>query len=742
MNGGDFARCRISCKIMRVPAMEHAMTDRMFDDPDQLLEQTRSLRLLARRLVADPHGAEDLVQSTWLVAYSDTGPENRPTRWLRGILRNLRRQERRSARRRRQREEAVARPAAVDADSVEQLETLQAVVEAVRGLPTGYRETVIARYFKDEKPRETARRLNVPASTIHTRLHRAIGLLREALDRRHGGDRQSWRSALISLESLAPSVIVGAKLKVAVLAAAVVGLVWSISEVLPRTQSGPPISRTGAQVVADTTNAGEPPPIRPAGLGAPDPGNLAPPPGIGRRVDEPNRRPPPGRPGPSSASRTPRPVGSAVSGPHASPLPRADDLALLNQLAQDWFSIWFEREQPDVDTSARRRLQSALTRAKDEFLREWDRVSKKRDLMASYPDLREVFHNAFPYSKVPGKTTGRVTEVSPTEDTPAYDLRVPRSYDASRPHRLVVLVPGIDQGGSYRIRAEDYFAATWERAEVSDESIFVIPRVSENPTLDWYLESDALEQNTGSASLFLPMASVQRTYRLDRERVFLDCGRGSSGFGVWMAANFPSRFAGLILRWPVDVSDLRLGSLTGLPVLVITNPETRPAGLELARRLNQLEEGTCTVLDGKGWYPFPDSSHEIEHWIREIRRRENPKRVVIEPNNDLFNDGFWVRITRAKPLALVTPDRQTKLIVEADKVANQIRISATGVTGLELLLNHELVDLDRPFTVITNGEVMEQTRRPSLNTLTFGMFGAFDPTWIYTSSLAVRVPRR
>ena len=210
------------------------MTKPLISDTQALLAETRALRTLARSLVGDPDSADDLVQGTWLAALRSRPPVEGVGRWLRGILRNLLRQERRSTERRMRRERDVAR-AGVQPDgsrNLEQLEVLQAVVEAVRGLAEPYRDTVMARFFRDEKPAEIAKRQGVPHTTVHTRLHRALVMLRQSLDRRFAEDRHAWRTSLaflLNTKTLIPSIVMSSKLKVAVLVVAVLGLFWSLS---------------------------------------------------------------------------------------------------------------------------------------------------------------------------------------------------------------------------------------------------------------------------------------------------------------------------------------------------------------------------------------------------------------------------------------------------------------------------------------------------------------------------------
>ena len=167
-----------------------------------LLAQEGWVRDLARRLVRDPHLADDLAQEAYLAALEDPTPGYRSLRsWLATVLRNrlrerLRREERRTAR-----ERAAARDdrAPSTLELVERVSIHQEVVEAVMGLPEHYRATLLLRYYEGLTPTAIAAAQGVPVSTVKTRLARGLALMRERLDERHGGDRRAWVVALLPL---------------------------------------------------------------------------------------------------------------------------------------------------------------------------------------------------------------------------------------------------------------------------------------------------------------------------------------------------------------------------------------------------------------------------------------------------------------------------------------------------------------------------------------------------------------
>ena len=172
---------------------------------DELLAHAGFVRGLARVLVRDENRADDLFQDAYLTALRSPPRESASVRgWLAAVLRNLVRTRLRSESRRAAREAAAARPDEVPsaAEVTSRLEIQRKLVDAVSALEEPFRTAVVLRFFDDLRPVEIARRTGVPAKTVHSRLHRAMGKLRARLDRDHGGRRERWLATLVPLAAL------------------------------------------------------------------------------------------------------------------------------------------------------------------------------------------------------------------------------------------------------------------------------------------------------------------------------------------------------------------------------------------------------------------------------------------------------------------------------------------------------------------------------------------------------------
>jgi RNA polymerase sigma-70 factor (ECF subfamily) len=150
------------------------------------------IRGLALAIAGEAHMAEDLAQDAWvaLLRRRATAPGSFLQASLSRTMRNLMRFRSRSETHRSDREQAVARPEqeACCELALERLEVHQAILQAVHELKEPYRTTVLLRWFEELEPAEIARRMGVPVRTVHTRVSRALAMLRKKLGPRWGSE--------------------------------------------------------------------------------------------------------------------------------------------------------------------------------------------------------------------------------------------------------------------------------------------------------------------------------------------------------------------------------------------------------------------------------------------------------------------------------------------------------------------------------------------------------------------------
>lgn len=173
--------------------MEHGI------ELEALLRDAGWLRRLAARLVGDG-AADDLAQETWLSALQHPPRSlEEPRPWLARVARNLAANARRGGARREAREERahVERSEPSPDELAQAAEAQRLVAEAVTRLEPPLRAAIVLCYYQGLDSRAAAAQLGVPASTLRTRLQRALEELRAELDRERG--RESWMMLLVPL---------------------------------------------------------------------------------------------------------------------------------------------------------------------------------------------------------------------------------------------------------------------------------------------------------------------------------------------------------------------------------------------------------------------------------------------------------------------------------------------------------------------------------------------------------------
>ncbi len=424
----------------------------------------------------------------------------------------------------------------------------------------------------------------------------------------------------------------------------------------------------------------------------------------------------------------------------------ASEIKSLNKKAKKWYDNW--REWDNAVGRRRSKTANARRKSRDAFRKEWDKKSESQgDLLASVEDVRQIFSNCFPYSRVSG-LSGTVKQVK-GGDGPSYYHRVPKTYRPDTPIRTIVMLPGFLEDRGVWTPVKDLFAETWAGSTILDDTAFMFPDLDNDLDLDPPPDldqggADIEKQRIGA--IFAPAGAFLRQFNMDREAFYLDCGRGSSAFGLRMAANFPNRFAGLILRSPVNDESMRLGSLTGLPILLISSDETKQDCDALAKRLKDMKGGRCTVIDGEGEYPYLASQAEIAAWLTSeenpTRRNLFRDRVVIEPIMDNYKKAYWVQMGTAEPLTSVAPADRPFIEAVADRKANRITITTKSIADFTILLNDELLDLSKEFTVVVNGTAYTEQRDRSFRRMTEMFYDRFDPSWIFPVTYSASIPKQ
>jgi RNA polymerase sigma factor (sigma-70 family) len=165
---------------------------------------------VCRRLLRDPHDADDAFQAAFLVLVHKARSLTRPGSlgpWLYGVAYRTALKARARAARRRLQERRASAPAPADPAEEVLRRDLRAVLDdELSRLPARYREPLVLCYLEGYTQDEAARRLGCPQKTVTTRLARGRARLRARLARRGLALSAGAAGAALS-ESAAPAAV-------------------------------------------------------------------------------------------------------------------------------------------------------------------------------------------------------------------------------------------------------------------------------------------------------------------------------------------------------------------------------------------------------------------------------------------------------------------------------------------------------------------------------------------------------
>lgn len=401
------------------------------------------------------------------------------------------------------------------------------------------------------------------------------------------------------------------------------------------------------------------------------------------------------------------------------------------------------RIEYDASTGKERdRASKQYEKAREAFDKEWaQRAEKKGNLLRSTTDTAAIFDNCFTFER----KAAQAIKLETPKDLNPYSLAVPKSYKADAPSRAIVVIPGAADAAGTWVDGREWFGKTWDKSAASGDTIFHVNQVTKGVDFDtlpdFGREGDDVAELTRIGEALKSFGETNRAFNIDRKRLFLDCGKGSCAFALRFAANFPDRFAGLILRHPTEVVGLRLGSLTGVPVLLIADGTTAAAADKLQRALNELEKDSCKVITATDAYPFKAATAEIEAWMTGVKRNLTRMKVVLEPNDDRFRRGYWVSIGRMDEIRLAPPDQRPRIEAVVDRAANRITVKCVGIETFALALSDALLDLDQEYTVVVNDKAFTEKRTRDFNAMFDGMVSKFDSEYLFPVKFECAVPK-
>ncbi len=331
-----------------------------------------------------------------------------------------------------------------------------------------------------------------------------------------------------------------------------------------------------------------------------------------------------------------------------------------------------------ADDAARAKAKETISAAADLDLVELQRTAT---LLNGYADL-------------PGKGAEEKEEVDLDGEKTDLWTRVPIRYKrAERWPAIILLHPK-------EAKANNWVRIFKQCQHVYDRNIVVAPTlVTPEDNLSW--RTDKAVRQVAACYRWL----LER-YNVDTDRVFID------GFGIGAAAFLhgqytPDRYAGILLRSRIyqmgsKPSEVGIANLMHLPTLFYlgTNVD-KEREAEAKAVMDVMHEECCPIayriMIGKGEDPFTEASFDMLDWFEQQQRDMFPRRVTLTCQQDTpipMTRAYWLEAN----------DCSYKGRLDAEVKGNTIDVKADYVKEYTVWLSDNLVDLDQPVKIVTNGE--------------------------------------
>ena len=388
-------------------------------------------------------------------------------------------------------------------------------------------------------------------------------------------------------------------------------------------------------------------------------------------------------------------VGGAGLSLAGSPAPAPDSLTPLV----------FQYLDTDDSEEADRLLQTILSRAD-----------------ASIETISQIVRTGRTYQSQP---FGTLPDERITIQGRAYPLSIsiPLMYQPSKGYGLVVCLHGAGFTG-------DVYLEPWQ-ARLGEDYLLACPTY---PSGAWFTKR--AEE--------LVLATIQyasRRYHVDPDRIFLT-GMSNGGIGTWLIGMHQAPLFAGIAPMASGLDDILmpfLANLRNTPIYMIHGAKDQVMPVELSRSISRelgalgyrhvyREHQREHPMAGGHYFPREELP-DLVTWLNHQRREPLPTRLTVVREASHFQPFNWLRFESTDPIASFSEDLVDKLderimrreyakLDAAIVGPNRIEVQAERVRRYGLFLNDQLIDLSKPLTVLTNGEVsFNGLVTPSLETL-------------------------
>lgn len=263
------------------------------------------------------------------------------------------------------------------------------------------------------------------------------------------------------------------------------------------------------------------------------------------------------------------------------------------------------------------------------------------------------------------------------------------------------------------------------------EGIYLCPRAPWNAWDMWFQEPiDAMYEE-----LIATMVAVKG---VNPDKVYL-MGYSAGGDGVWrLAPRLADHWAAasMMAGHPGDVSLLNVRNLP-FTIWVGSEDSAYDRNKLVAERGKELEALHAAdpagyihqthVLEGYGHWMYLRDAIAVP-WMATFTRNPYPKHLVWQQEEVLRPSFYWVSAPKDEL------KRSSKVI--ADISGNTIKISQCDYTGISILLNDKLVNLDEKVTVLYKGKVVFRGKvARSEETMRKTLYERNDPSYMFDAEI-------
>ncbi len=387
-----------------------------------------------------------------------------------------------------------------------------------------------------------------------------------------------------------------------------------------------------------------------------------------------------------------------------------------------------------------------------------ENISKKLEAVDTvFPNrvLADILRKNIDYEKDPQLRQSRTILIDGQEE--AYEISFPSNYTPRKEYPLIISIHGSGGDGkiggiyTWRISSEDQEEAKAETIRRIVEAGGKSPpadKIRMRPVIDakgFIIIGPTIrhsaEQGTspGVMEKFLPALfnDILTRYNIDTNRILIN-GHSMGGYITWYGAVLhPDYFAAAIpvISQTYGVSDY-LENLLNLPVYIIHGAKdaavehSRKAAArlkELGYKYKYLEIPRC----GHAW---PRGKGPSLQWLKSQKRNPYPRKIIFKMPTYQTNQKpgriYW----------LSWPECSNAAVIKAAVEDNHVRIESQGFNRINVLLNDELIDFDKPVTItVNNQQIYSDYAHQSLAFFLDNFLRFHDLKMIFTAKIEVKV---